>query len=44
MLSSIHDFISVIPMFSDHTPNIDVMENNGITLPKPRMKVTQELA
>jgi hypothetical protein len=30
-------------LFFDHMPNIGVMENNRITLPKSRMKDTQEL-
>jgi hypothetical protein len=43
-VSSVHDFSSITLLFSDHTPNIDVTENNGVMLPKPRMKGTQELA
>jgi hypothetical protein len=39
-ISSIHDFGSITPLFSDHTPNIGVWENNGITLPKPRTEDT----
>jgi hypothetical protein len=30
-VSSIRDFNSITPLFSDHTPNIDVTENNGVT-------------
>jgi hypothetical protein len=26
----IRDFGSITPLFSDHTPNIDVTENNGL--------------
>jgi hypothetical protein len=33
-VSSIRDFGNIIPLFSDHTPNIDVPENNGVTQPK----------
>jgi hypothetical protein len=37
-------FVSAISErgMTDHTPNIDVVENNGITLSKLRMKDTQE--
>jgi hypothetical protein len=34
----------ITPQFSDHTTNIGVMENNEVTLPKPRTKDIQELA
>jgi hypothetical protein len=37
-VSSIHDFDSITPLFSDHTPNIGVPENNGVMLLKSRMK------
>jgi hypothetical protein len=42
-VSSVHDFDSITQHFFVHTPNIGVPENNGVTLPKPRMKDTQEL-
>jgi hypothetical protein len=34
-VSSVRDFGSITSLFFDHTPNIGVLENNGITLPKP---------
>jgi hypothetical protein len=34
-VSFVCDFDSITPLFSDHTPNIGVTENNGVTLPKP---------
>jgi hypothetical protein len=42
-VSSIHDFSTITLLFFHHTPNIGVPENNGVTLPKPRTKYTQEL-
>jgi hypothetical protein len=41
-VSSIRHFGSVIPLFFNHTPDISVSENNRITLPKSRMKDTQD--
>jgi hypothetical protein len=29
-VSFVRDFNSITPLFSDHTPNIDVTENNGV--------------
>jgi hypothetical protein len=43
-VSSVHDFDIITTLFYDHIPNIDVTENNGVTLSKPRTKDTQELA
>jgi hypothetical protein len=34
-VSSVRDFGSITPLFSDHMPNISVMENNGVMLPIP---------
>jgi hypothetical protein len=34
-VSSIHDFSSIIQLFSDHTPNIGVIENNEVMQSKP---------
>jgi hypothetical protein len=39
-VSSVRDFGSITPLFSDHTPNISVPENNRVTLPQSRMKDT----
>jgi hypothetical protein len=36
----IHDFDSITLLFSDHTLNIGVKENNGVMLSKSRMKGT----
>jgi hypothetical protein len=42
-VSSVHDFISITPLFSDdHTPDIGVQENIRVTLPKSLMKDTRE--
>jgi hypothetical protein len=43
-VSFVHDFSSITPLFFDYMLNISVMENNGITLLKPRTKDTQDLA
>jgi hypothetical protein len=43
-VSSVRDFSSITSLFSDHTPNISVPENNRVTLSKPRTKDTQEPA
>jgi hypothetical protein len=40
-VSSVCDFGSITLLFSDHTPNINVSENNGVTLSKPQMKDIQ---
>jgi hypothetical protein len=42
-MSSVRDFGTITPLLTDHVTNIDVMENSGVTLLKPRMKDTQEL-
>jgi hypothetical protein len=39
-VSSVHDFDSITPLFSDHMPYIGVSENK-VTLTKSRMKDTQ---
>jgi hypothetical protein len=31
----VYDFASIILLFFDHTSNIGVVENNGVTLLKP---------
>jgi hypothetical protein len=41
-VSSVHDFRSITPLLSNHMPNVGVLENNRITLSKPRIKDTQE--
>jgi hypothetical protein len=38
---SIHNFDSITLLFSDHTLDIGVKENNGVTLSKSRMKGTR---
>jgi hypothetical protein len=43
-VSSVRDFDSITLLSSDHTPNIGVTENNGVTLSKLQTKDTQELA
>jgi hypothetical protein len=43
-VSFVHNFDSITPLFSDHTYNIGVTENNGVTLSKLWMKDMQELA
>jgi hypothetical protein len=43
-VSFVREFGSITPLFSDHTPNIAVLENNGLMLLKPRTKHTQEAA
>jgi hypothetical protein len=40
----IRNFGSITPLFSDHMPNIGLMDNNGVTLLKPGTKDTQVLA
>jgi hypothetical protein len=40
-VSFVHDFGSITLLFFDHMPNIDVPENNRVTLPKPRTKDRQ---
>jgi hypothetical protein len=42
-VSSVHDFDRITLLFSDHTSNISVTENNGVTPPKPRTTDTPEL-
>jgi hypothetical protein len=42
-VSSVYDFDSITPLFSNHTSIIGAPENDGVTLPKPQMKNTQEL-
>jgi hypothetical protein len=42
-VSFIRDFASITPLFSEQTSNIDVTENNRVTLLKSRTKDTQEL-
>jgi hypothetical protein len=37
---SIRNFGSITLLFSDHTSDIDVMENNGVTLSKSRAEGT----
>jgi hypothetical protein len=37
---SVHNFDSITLLFSDHTPDIGVMENNRVTLLKSRMEGT----
>jgi hypothetical protein len=37
---SIRNFDSIILLFSDHTPDIGVTENNGVTLSKSRTEGT----
>jgi hypothetical protein len=39
---SIHDFDIITPLFSDHTPNTDVLENNRVTLQKSRTEGTRD--
>jgi hypothetical protein len=38
---SIRDFDSITPLFSNHTSDIGVTENNRVTLSKSRMEDTQ---
>jgi hypothetical protein len=33
-VSSVRNFDSITSLFSDHTPDIGVMKNNGVTLSK----------
>jgi hypothetical protein len=41
-VSFVRDFSNITMLFSDHMANIDVTENNGVMLLKPRMKDTQD--
>jgi hypothetical protein len=38
----VHDFGSITPLFSDHTPNTGVPENNKVTLSKSRREGTRD--
>jgi hypothetical protein len=39
-VSSVHDFGSITPLFSDHMPDIGVTENNGVMLSNSRTEGT----
>jgi hypothetical protein len=39
---SVHDFISITLLFSDHMPDTGVPENNRVTLSKSRTEGTRD--
>jgi hypothetical protein len=42
-IPSIHDFYSIIMLFSDHMLDAGVLENNRVTLSKSRMEGTRDI-